>query len=66
VLVLTRRIGERVMVGDDVEVMVLESRSGQVKLGFTAPTAVRIHRREVWERIQLERTSEREIERSAV
>jgi len=52
-LVLTRRSGEKVMVGDDVTVTVLEVSSGQVKLGFQAPDEVGVHRLEVWQRIQL-------------
>lgn len=52
-LVLTRKLGEKVMVGDDVEVCVLEMSGGQVKLGIRAPKHVPVHRLEIWERIQL-------------
>lgn len=46
-LVLTRKVGEAVRVGDDVQVQVLGIRGGQVSLGFTAPREVRIYREEV-------------------
>lgn len=46
-LVLTRKIGESVVIGDDVSVQVLGIRGGQVSLGFTAPEDVRIYREEV-------------------
>jgi len=46
-LVLTRKVGERIRIGDDVSVQVLEVRGGQVRLGFAAPTEVRIFREEI-------------------
>lgn len=55
------------MVKDDVEVVVLESRAGQVKLGFVAPPTVAIHRREIRERIKAGITRvQRPAERSGV
>jgi carbon storage regulator len=48
VLVLTRRIGERVRIGGDIEVVVLEVRGREVRLGITAPAAVPIHREELY------------------
>jgi len=53
VLVLTRRLGEKVMVGDDVCVTVLEYSGGKVKLGFEAPSGVDVHRFEVYRRVKL-------------
>jgi len=53
-LVLTRRPGESVMLGDDVQVRVTGINGNQVKLGFSAPRAVRIQRTEVWLERQLE------------
>lgn len=50
-LVLSRKPGERIMIGDEIEVVVLESRSDCVRLGFSAPDEVRIHREEVQRRI---------------
>ena len=46
-LILTRKIGETIRIGDDVTVRVLALRGGQVSLGFTAPNEVRIFREEV-------------------
>ena len=46
-LVLTRKVGERIRIGDEVTVQVLEVRGGQVRLGLAAPAAVRIFREEV-------------------
>jgi carbon storage regulator len=51
-LVLSRKLGENIRVGDDVKVIVLEVRGGQVKLGIEAPQNVPVHRQEVYQRIQ--------------
>ena len=51
-LVLTRRIGERLRIGDDVEVVVLEVRGRDVRLGVSAPATVTIHREELYRRIE--------------
>ena len=53
-LALTRKKGESVMVGNDVEVVVLGIQGDQVKLGFVAPKKVPIHRKEIYEQIQAE------------
>ena len=47
-LVLTRKVGERIRIGDDVTLQVLEVRGGQVRLGLAAPAEVRIFREEVF------------------
>ena len=54
-LILTRRPGESVKIGDDITVTVLAVRGNQLRLGFTAPQNVTVHREEVYERIQSER-----------
>jgi carbon storage regulator len=51
-LVLTRRIGERVRIGADISIVVLDVRGREVRLGVTAPAAVSIHREELYLRIQ--------------
>lgn len=51
-LVLTRKPGERVLIGDKVEVVVVEIRGDRVKLGFVAPQEVPIHREEVLARME--------------
>lgn len=53
-LVLSRKTGEVVTIGDNVTVMVVEVRGDKVRLGFSAPKAVRIHRLEVAEAMKLE------------
>ena len=53
-LVLTRKLGETIRIGDQIKVTVLEVRAGQVKLGIEAPTEIKVHREEVYARIQAE------------
>ena len=58
-LILTRRLGESVKVGDEVTVTVLGVKGLQVRLGFAAPKDVAVHREEIYERIKREEDSER-------
>ena len=53
-LALTRKRGESIMVGNDVELVVLSVQNDQVKLGFVAPKNISIHRKEIYEQIQAE------------
>ena len=53
-LILTRRVGETVMVGDDVTVTVLGVKGNQVRWGISAPKRVAVHREEIYERIKHE------------
>jgi len=53
-LVLTRHVDEAIMIGDDIEVVVVDIRGGRVRLGITAPKEVSVHRKEVYELIQAE------------
>lgn len=55
-LILTRRLNETLMIGDDVTVTVLGVKSGQVRLGIQAPTEVPVHREEVYHRIKNEQS----------
>jgi carbon storage regulator len=52
-LVLTRRAGESVMIGDDVVVTVLEARGDVVRIGIKAPRSVQVHREEVYQELQV-------------
>lgn len=54
-LILTRRIGETLMVGDDVTITVLGVKGNQVRIGVNAPKDVAVHREEIYERIQNEK-----------
>lgn len=51
-LILSRRVGENLMIGDNVVVHVLGVKGGQVRLGVTAPKDVAVHREEIYQRIQ--------------
>ena len=51
-LVLTRKEGEAIAIGDDITITVVSVKGGQVKLGINAPRDVAVHREEVWQRLQ--------------
>lgn len=53
-LILTRRVGETLMVGDDVTVTILEVKGNQVRIGVNAPKDIAVHREEIYDRIQQE------------
>jgi len=57
-LILTRRVGESLMIGDNVAVTVLGVKGNQVRIGIDAPKEVAVHRQEIYDRIQ-ERKSDR-------
>ena len=53
-LILTRRVGESVVIGDEIAVTILGVKGNQVRVGVTAPKDVTVHRQEIYERIKSE------------
>jgi carbon storage regulator len=64
-LILTRRVGETVVIGNDVDVTVLGVKGNQVRLGVKAPREVSVHREEIYKRIKAEQQEEARTNASA-
>lgn len=60
-LVLTRKVNQSIVIGDDVEVVVLDVRGEQIRLGIRAPKNVSVHRKEIYDQIQGENKSASEV-----
>jgi carbon storage regulator len=60
-LILTRKLGEKITIGDDITITLVEIKGTQVKLGIEAPKHIEIHRQEVYERIRQENLSSSDI-----
>ena len=54
-LILARRVGETVMIGEDVTITIIGVKGSQVRVGITAPKTVPVHRQEIYERIKREK-----------
>ena len=61
-LILTRRVGETLVIGDEVLVTVLGVRGNQVRIGVNAPKDVAVHREEIYQRIQSEKGASKDTE----
>jgi len=59
-LVLSRQRDESIMIGDDVEIIIVDVRGDKVRLGITAPKNIPVHRREIYDAIQREKTDKKE------
>jgi len=59
-LILTRRVGETLMIGDEISVTVLGVKGNQVRIGVNAPREVSVHREEIYERIKQENEGNKE------
>ena len=57
-LILTRRVGEKLMIGDDISVTILGVKGNQVRIGVHAPSDITIHREEIYDRVCRERAAE--------
>ena len=60
-LILTRKVGERLIIGDDIAVTVLSVKGNQVRVGVQAPSSIAVHREEIYDRIQNERNGQKVV-----
>ena len=58
-LILTRRVGETMMIGDEVTITVLGLKGNQVRIGVNAPKDIAVHREEIYERIKREQAAQK-------
>lgn len=63
-LILTRRVGETLIIGDDVKVTILATRGGQIRIGISAPKEVEVHREEIYLRIHADKSASLALENS--
>ena len=61
-LVLTRKLGEKIQIGDDINIVIMEVKGKQVKLGIEAPSNIKVHRQEIYQKIQDENIRASNIE----
>jgi len=66
VLILTRKLGESITIGDKIKITVVDCQGKQVKLGITAPKQVIVHREEIYEKIQEENMKASKVSKDAI
>ncbi len=64
-LVLSRQKDESIVIGDDIEITIVDVRGDKVRLGITAPRNIPVHRREIYEAIQREKAEAAKVEKKA-
>lgn len=64
-LVLSRQKDESIMIGDEVEITIVDVRGDKVRLGITAPKSIPVHRREIYDAIQREKAQKTDVEAQA-
>lgn len=62
-LVLSRQRDESIMIGDDVEIIIVDVRGDKVRLGITAPKSIPVHRREIYDAIQREKAEKKDAQK---
>lgn len=60
-LILSRRVGETICIGDDVKLTILGAQGNQVRVGIHAPKEVAVHREEIYQRIQSEKSTRKKV-----
>lgn len=65
-LVLTRKLGQSIVINDEIEIVVLEVRGEQVRLGIKAPRDVPVHRKEIFEQIHEENVAAADVDPSDI
>lgn len=65
-LVLTRKVNQSIIIGDDVEIVVLEVRGEQVRIGIRAPKTVGVHRKEIYDQIKEENIAASDVDPSDI
>lgn len=65
-LILTRKLGESITIGDEVKITIVDCQGKQVKLGIVAPKNVKVHREEIFEKIQEENMKAAKVSKNAI
>jgi|TARA_B110001469_G_scaffold81144_1_gene76769 carbon storage regulator CsrA len=61
-LILTRRVGESLIIGDDIVINILGVKGNQIRIGVNAPKEISVHREEIYNRIQAEKVDDKSID----